>query len=249
MKFDLNKSYDEPVMVLGKKFVPGKGHDTLFCKPTSVAVANGDFFVADGYCNSRIVKFSQSGEIILQWGRNSFQAAAHPNAPPGFFAVPHALRLIKEQNLLCVADRENGRVQCFQASNGTFHSQFHSPVIGSRIFSVDYASNLLGKLNLYVLNGPEVIKKDPNVYHEIKGFVLDMENGKILSKFGPNGNEFSNPHDLAVMHDGSEIYVAELNPPKVYRFVANYVAKVATNVSLPQLSMSMNKPTATLGEY
>jgi peptidylamidoglycolate lyase len=235
MKFNLNKSYDEPEMVLGKKFMPGKGRDALFCKPTSVAVLdNGDFFVADGYCNSRIVKFSKSGEIILQWGRNSFQGTAHPVAPPGFFAVPHALRLIKELNVLCVADRENGRIQCFSATNGTFHSQFHSSVIGSRLFSVDYAKNLMGKLDLYVLNGPEVTFNDPSVYHEIKGFVLDMENEKILSKFGPNGESFSNPHDIAVMHDGSELYVAELDPAKVYRFVASVAARMAPrNVTQP----------------
>ena len=36
-----------------------------FCKPTDVAVSErtGDFFVADGYCNSRILKFSSDGKL------------------------------------------------------------------------------------------------------------------------------------------------------------------------------------------
>ncbi|KAI8438923.1 hypothetical protein MSG28_011246 [Choristoneura fumiferana] len=47
---------EQPALVLGEKFVPG--NDELhFCKPSAVAVlASGEFFVADGYCNTRIMK-------------------------------------------------------------------------------------------------------------------------------------------------------------------------------------------------
>ena len=53
-------------------------------------------------------------KIYFQWGKNSFSGVnLSPNGvePPNFFAVPHALTLVPEKNLLCVADRENGRVQ------------------------------------------------------------------------------------------------------------------------------------------
>jgi peptidylamidoglycolate lyase len=53
------------------RFIPGND-DEHFCKPSAVAVmSNGDFFVADGYCNNRILKFSPEGEIILQWGKGN----------------------------------------------------------------------------------------------------------------------------------------------------------------------------------
>lgn len=40
-----------------------------FCKPTDVAVAStGEFFVADGYCNSRIMKFDREGKLLAQFG-------------------------------------------------------------------------------------------------------------------------------------------------------------------------------------
>lgn len=59
-------------LVLGKAFQPGNNLNK-FCKPTAVAVLpNGDFFVSDGYCNARIIKYSRSGERILEWGHNSF---------------------------------------------------------------------------------------------------------------------------------------------------------------------------------
>lgn len=60
----------KPSLTLGEAFVPGND-ERRFCKPTAVAVhSNGDFFVSDGYCNSRIVKFNKNGERILHWGRH-----------------------------------------------------------------------------------------------------------------------------------------------------------------------------------
>lgn len=60
----------KPSITLGEAFVPGND-EKRFCKPTAVAVhTNGDFFVSDGYCNSRIIKFNKYGERILYWGRH-----------------------------------------------------------------------------------------------------------------------------------------------------------------------------------
>lgn len=56
------------MLELGKKLQPGSG-DGEFCKPTSVAVLpSGEFFVADGYCNSRIIKYTAAGVKIAEWG-------------------------------------------------------------------------------------------------------------------------------------------------------------------------------------
>lgn len=61
-----------PELTLGVAFTPGNSF-LKFCKPTAVAVLkSGDFFVADGYCNGRIIKYSRTGEIILRWGKNIF---------------------------------------------------------------------------------------------------------------------------------------------------------------------------------
>lgn len=138
MKFPPQGAGGKAIMVLGSPFKPGSS-DSKFCKPTAVAVmSNGDFFVADGYCNARIMKFSKDGQLILKWGQHTFQGAYNNVALPNSFAIPHALALAADLNLLCVADRENGRVLCFYAHNGTFHSQYHSPIIGNRLFGVAY---------------------------------------------------------------------------------------------------------------
>lgn len=201
MKFN-GKNRMSPDLVLGTAFQPGNSQ-TKFCKPTAVAVlANDDFFVSDGYCNSRIIKYSKSGDVILSWGRNSFQGLAYAHAPENFFAIPHALALANDLGLICVADRENGRVQCFNTMNGTFHSQYHSPVIGDRLFGVAYAPINGGQL--YVVNGPQLANY-PTVHNQVLGFVIEMKTGKVVSKFGPNKKPFENPHDIIVTPDAREV--------------------------------------------
>lgn len=58
-----------PLLTLGQRFEPGSD-ERHFCKPTSVAVDSqtNDFYVADGYCNSRVVRFSSSGKFIRNLG-------------------------------------------------------------------------------------------------------------------------------------------------------------------------------------
>lgn len=64
MRFNLNATTKVPDLTLGKKFLPGGGIGS-FCKPTSVAVLpTGDFFVADGYCNARILQYTAAGKYI-----------------------------------------------------------------------------------------------------------------------------------------------------------------------------------------
>jgi DNA-binding beta-propeller fold protein YncE len=108
-------SHDGKVlMTLGERGVPGED-DKHFNKPTDVAIAdNGDFFVSDGYGNSRVVKFDKSGKYLMACGKKG--------KGEGEFNLPHALR-IDSNGLLYVADRENDRVQVFD-QQGRFQRQF-----------------------------------------------------------------------------------------------------------------------------
>ncbi|PAA83151.1 hypothetical protein BOX15_Mlig022186g3 [Macrostomum lignano] len=146
----LNKDTRKPDLVIGEKFVPGNDA-SHFCKPTKVAVASdGHFFVADGYCNSRVMKFDPSGKYIGEFGKR-------PSATPGAnladneFLVPHGLALFESLDLLCVADREHRRVQCFHAGLrqpadfGQFVRSLGSADDLGRVFDVafDPSGNLL----------------------------------------------------------------------------------------------------------
>ncbi|CAG9136998.1 unnamed protein product [Plutella xylostella] len=191
----------KPQLVLGEKFVPG-ADETHFCKPSGVAVlGNGDFFVSDGYCNTRVIKFNAEGQRILQWGRDSSDS-------PYSFNLPHALALAEDKGQVCVADRENGRVACFRTDNGTYVASYKNWLIGPRVFSVAYSPVHGGRL--YVVNGPGATVP-------VRGYVIDFTTGRLIQTFAPQG-DFHNPHDVAVSPDGADVYVAEINPYKVYRF-------------------------------
>ncbi|MDB6167611.1 MAG: repeat domain protein [Verrucomicrobia bacterium] len=82
--------------------------DKLFYQPTDVCVVpSGDFFVTDGYGNSRIVKFNSRGEQLLEWGARG--------TGPGEFHTPHVI-VLGGEGRLHVSDRENDRVQVFDQS-------------------------------------------------------------------------------------------------------------------------------------
>ncbi len=104
----------EILLRLGQRGVGGDGPDT-FNRPTDVVVApNGDFFVTDGYVNSRVVKFSADGTFIKTWGTKGTE--------PGQFDLPHTIVMDSAGRLL-VGDRENGRIQIFD-QDGNFLDQW-----------------------------------------------------------------------------------------------------------------------------
>src|SRR6476469_1955699 len=56
------------LLTLGVRNRPGDD-ERHFNRPTDVAFArNGDFYVSDGYGNSRVVKFDRDGKFLLSWG-------------------------------------------------------------------------------------------------------------------------------------------------------------------------------------
>lgn len=76
-----------------------------FYFPTNMALSpDGEIYVADGYGNARIHKFSAEGNLMLSWGS--------PGSGPGQFHVPHGIAVNRE-GVVFVADRENSRIQLF----------------------------------------------------------------------------------------------------------------------------------------
>ncbi|CAH1393191.1 unnamed protein product [Nezara viridula] len=226
--FKLSPNSSKILLKLGEEFVPGSD-SKHFCKPTSVAVlANGDFFVADGYCNSRIMKFNSGGKMILEWGRGT--SGYRPDNYQ--LRVPHALTLIEDKGLLCTADRENGRIICYTTKDGTYATQYSSEFMGSRLFSVAYSSIFGGRL--FVVNGPSSSALIP-----VQGFVLSL-NGQILGNFGSG---LKNPHDVATSSNGSVVYVVEIGPNRAWKFVYNNPGTTVPQVTeTPKLFPQESKP-------
>lgn len=108
------------VMQLGTKGVAGTGHGT-FNLPTDVAFGpSGDIYVSDGYGSQRVVRFTSDGSYVTEWGSLG--------SGPGQFTLPHNLA-VDAQERVYVTDRENRRVQVFDA-NGKFLKEWPT---GSRV--------------------------------------------------------------------------------------------------------------------
>ncbi len=65
---------------------------------------SGELYVADGYRNSRVHRFTGEGDLIQSWGEPGKSEANH-------FHLPHSL--IVDGDRIIVCDRENQRIQLF----------------------------------------------------------------------------------------------------------------------------------------
>src|SRR5262249_5716593 len=102
------------LLILGTKDTPGEGKDQ-FNRPADVAFgAAGEVYVADGYGNARVMKFSKEGKYLKEWGKKGKRE--------GEFNLPHAI-FVDGKGRVCVGDRENNRVQVFDA-DGKFLAQW-----------------------------------------------------------------------------------------------------------------------------
>jgi DNA-binding beta-propeller fold protein YncE len=179
-------------LVIGRRGLSGETEEA-FNRPTDVAFGpNGEIYISDGYVNSRVVKFSKEGRYITAWGKKG--------KGPGEFNLPHSVAVDK-QGRVYVGDRENRRVQVFDA-DGKFLEQWTH--VGS-----PWGLDLLGDETMFIADGynDRVLKVDLS--------------GKVLGAFGGNGRmpgELSYVHHLEVDNAGN-VYVGEIKNQRVQKFV------------------------------
>ena len=104
-------TYDgELVMTLGTKGERGRDAGRLFDRPTDIAwLPDGTFFISDGYGGTRVAKFDQEGNFLMDWG----QAPADPANPgPNEFNTVHSIAVSADRRVF-VVDRAHGRIQSF----------------------------------------------------------------------------------------------------------------------------------------
>jgi DNA-binding beta-propeller fold protein YncE len=137
---------------------------------------NGHIFVADGYCNSRVVEYDGQGKKIREWGKQGSE--------PGEFQVLHAIGIGPDQAIY-IADRKNGRIQRFDLT-GKFLSQIK---IGGEVAAIALAPNG----DVYAATHPEDVPLDVD-NNVVK---IDRATGKIVGKIETRS------HELAVGSDGA----------------------------------------------
>lgn len=165
-----------------------------FNEPTAVSfLPNGDFFISDGYQNSRVAKYNRDGIFQFQWGKKGKGDSE--------FDLVHDV-VIDKRGLVYVADRLNERVQVFDGT-GKFVTKWTN--IGAAwglaydarqdaMFMCDGVNNRIIKLN------------------------MDGQVVGTLSEFGKVEGKLDFPHHMAVDSSGS-LYVAEIKNWRVQKFV------------------------------
>ncbi|XP_044302821.1 peptidyl-glycine alpha-amidating monooxygenase isoform X4 [Varanus komodoensis] len=201
-------SAESPLLSLGRALQPGSDRNH-FCQPTDVAVdpVTGNIYVSDGYCNSRIVQFSPNGMFIMQWGEET----SVDQAKPGQFSIPHSLTLVTEFGQLCVADRENGRIQCFKPETGEFVREIRHPSFGKEVFAISYVPGGL----LFAVNG----KPYPGDKQRVQAFVMNFSTGEITDTFIPLRKNFEMPHDIVASEDRT-VFIGDAQINTLWKFAS-----------------------------
>ena len=170
---------------------PGMENDQ-FNKPTDVAFGpEGEFYVSDGYGNTRVMKFSSEGRFIKSWGT--------PGKAPGELNLPHAV-IVDASGRVLVGDRENNRIQIFDREGKLLETW-----PGFAPYGLAFNSEGI----LFVATGDE---------HDV--LCLDAS-GKVQRRWGRKGaapGEFDLPHMLAFDATGN-LYVAEVGGLRLQKLV------------------------------
>uniref|UniRef100_A0A6G1SDU0 peptidylamidoglycolate lyase n=1 Tax=Aceria tosichella TaxID=561515 RepID=A0A6G1SDU0_9ACAR len=192
-----------PDIILGEAFVPGSD-STHFCQPSEIVVSsNGRLvYVADGYCNQRIMVFvGSTGKFLKSFGQRDN------------LEVVHSLTLIEEKNLLCVADREGARILCYNAGLHGDLARLGEPInqivypLG-RVYAITSISSdhLLVSSNQFDTNRYDLAILNPFT-HQLK---LVWISSDLLE-----------PHSLTTTRDREFVYAADVSKEaykKVFKF-------------------------------
>jgi hypothetical protein len=173
-----------------------------FNLPTNAIVtSDGEIFVADGYGNARIHRFSPDGDLIMSWGE--------PGVADGQFCVPHGLG-VDEQGILYVADRENSRIQLFNR-DGELQDIWTDVIRPCEVFigsdQLVYIAELGGRAGLFpwLKSSPQALGGRLSIF---------SRRGELIARWG-GGNDptslcdFYAPHDICVDSQGS-VYLSEV---------------------------------------
>jgi peptidylamidoglycolate lyase len=177
------------LMTLGEKGVIASD-EKHFGRPADISFApDGSFYVADGYTNTRIIKFDKNGKFLFAWGTDG--------TGPGQFKVQVHDVAVDKQGHVYVADRGNDRIQVFDA-NGKYLDEWPNIRKPSYIHITKD-----GYVWVVVGMGNRIVK-------------YDMK-GKLLTAWGIYGagpGQLDDPHDMSVDSAGN-LYVAIFSTQKV----------------------------------
>jgi hypothetical protein len=205
------------VMVLGRRpeptdAAPASPEPYTFNRPTDVAWdAAGDIFVADGYGNSRVVKYDKNGRFIASVGSKG--------AAPGQLNLPHTMAMDAKGNVY-VGDRSNSRIQVFD-NDLTFKA------IYDRV-GAPWAVCISPGPHQYLYSSNSNPDSNNSLLNAVTGEIYKMElDGTVIGKFGHAGKnlgEFSTVHEIDCRNE-NELLVSEIVSWRVQKLTLHPVRR------------------------
>ena len=196
----------------GKKLVQTIGEpnvhasdDKHFYRPTFMAFQpDGSFYVADGYANTRVVKFDKDGKYVTAWGERGEQGK---ETRPSYFNNVHGVAVDPGTREVYVNDRGNRRIQVFD-ENGKFIRMWsmqpgptgldlHFVHIDAdrRVWVFDQVTQQLAQLDregrlIYAWGG---LGSWPGALFGVHGISVDQEQNLYLAAVGRGGVQKFSP--------------------------------------------------------
>lgn len=174
-----------------------------FHYPTNLALAaDGSLYVADGYGNARVHKFSSGGQCLFSWGE--------PGDGPGQFRIPHGIA-VGADGTVVVADRENSRLQFF-SPEGDDLNEWRDVARPCQVVTDAEGLVYVAELGYRAGMWPGTTAPSPDAPGG-RVSVFDHE-GRLVARWGGGTNpcaagDFYAPHDLCLDSRG-DLYVGEV---------------------------------------
>jgi len=183
----------------------------IFNRPTDVGFdAAGNIFVADGYVNSRVVKYDKNGRFVKQ--------AGHRGSGPGELTLAHAIA-VDAKGMVYVGSRSDRRIVVFD--NDLNYKTVYEHVGAPWSLCITQGPHQY----LYSSNSNPDSQQTP--IHEVTGQVFKMElDGTVLGKFGMPGKEqgqFGTVHGLDCRSE-NEIFTTEITQWRGQKFILHPTA-------------------------
>ena len=190
----------EPMMgAFDSTLPPAPAEKYRFGRPTDVTWdAQGNIFIADGYVNSRVVKYDKNGRFVKSVG-------GARGSEPSQMNTPHSITSDAQGNIY-VGDRGNARVQVFD-NDLTLRAIYDN--VGN-----PWAVCISPGPHQYLFVSNSNPDANPAASWAITGEIYKMElDGTIIGKFGKAGKglgEFSTVHEIDCRNP-NELFVSEIS--------------------------------------